>query len=584
VIDGDALYEFNADTAITSLPKVAQEQLLKIVSGKPGTDMLKQVQAFFYQYREALMTTAEYAFPVGKGVTDLYTNRVGKTAQHEGNGSDVLNRLGIERCSYNPVDRTPILPGSSIKGAIRTALLDRENAGAALKQIEDNRAHKLRNENNQELQQRLFDYKMRDLHKDPMRLVSISDAKWASNDRIPGNEIRFAVNRKRRLGSEDRLQQSLAESGNLYQILECLGAMQPRTFTASLNLHLPHVAQSKHATRLPETDLQWTVHQIAQACNEFYRKIFDDEIQKMGQLGYLDETWQRLANRLQSDLNEKLDSHQAFLLRIGRHSGADSVTLHGARNNAIKIMAQELNNNELQAFKDAKEAARKDRYLNELKEVVIDDENTLYLPDKLKNVQLQGRNRLVTYESAPKTWWLAAGDTDSKGRMMPFGWVLVEIDADESQPLQAQADMKQFNLHRQQWFVQQQQHKQQLQERFAREQEAERQRLDAAEAVRRQLEEQKRLEAEKQAAEAAAREAALAQLNPIEREIAEFSSALDALKAIESGQWSNEEQQQAAQFLKTRMQQEKIWKEAATTKNPDKDKDFKRTQTVMKFL
>lgn len=88
----------------------------------------------------------------------------------------------------------------------------------------------------------------------------------------------------------------------------------------------------------------------------------------------------------------------------------------------------------------------------------------------------------------------------------------------------------------------------------------------------------------RQATEKALLEAALSKMNPIERAITEFSSLADAIKALESGQWSSEEQQQAAQLLKVRMQQEKIWKESTVARNPDKDKDFKRTQTVMKFL
>lgn len=95
---------------------------------------------------------------------------------------------------------------------------------------------------------------------------------------------------------------------------------------------------------------------------------------------------------------------------------------------------------------------------------------------------------------------------------------------------------------------------------------------------------QDRAEAAKQAAEKAARDAALAKMNPIERKIAEFPTVLDAIKALESDEWQAEEQQQAAAFVKTRMQQEKCWKESPTGKNPDRDKDYKRTQTVMKFL
>ena len=88
----------------------------------------------------------------------------------------------------------------------------------------------------------------------------------------------------------------------------------------------------------------------------------------------------------------------------------------------------------------------------------------------------------------------------------------------------------------------------------------------------------------RQAEEDDIREAALSQMHPIERTITEFPSVAEALKAIKSGQWSGDEQQKAAQFLRIRMQQEKIWKETTTAKNPEKDKDFKRTQDIMQYL
>lgn len=527
VIHDDTLYEFNADNAITALPSVAQEQLLKIVSGKPNEEMLKQVQAFFHQHREALVAQAEHCFPVGDGVAKLYAKRIGKAAQYESRGRQVLNKLEIERSSYNPMDRKPLFPGSSIKGAIRTALLDQVNDGEPLSQeIRGKKPF----QQNQALQESLFEGKFA---TDPMRLVSVGDARWANAEAIPGNEIRFAVNRPRKPREGQRLQQSMTEEKGPYPILECVSSLQPRCLTTSINLHNPQQLADRHADKLPQKALQWSIKDIAKACNRFYQKLLKQEIEAMRKMGYLDTDWITVMNSLLSpELLQKLAKQEAFLLRLGRHSGAEALTLEGVR--SIKIMG--------------------------------------------------GKNGKDRWEDKPQTWWLAAGDTDSKSSMTPFGWVLVEIDADLSQPLPAQAEMERFNTHRHQWYADQQQRQMALKEKLTLQQQQEKQRLEAEAAAREKREEQERQQAEKAAAEAAKREAELARMNPLEREIAEYPSVLEATKTLETGHWQDGELQQAAQFLKARMQREGVWKESTASKKPDKDKDFQRTQTVMKFL
>jgi len=524
VIEGDAFYEFSTDIAISSLTEVAQKKLLKIVSGHANQDILKQVQGFFYENREALIAQAEHYFPVGKGVSDLYGKRIGKTAQHEQGGNQVLNKLGIERSSYNPLDRKPIFPGSSIKGAIRTAMLNQINNGAS----------KQNRENNKQLQERLFEYSMRDLQKDPMRLVSVGDARWTASDNIPGSEINFAVNRKRKLKEGERLQQSMAEEKGLYQILECVSAMQPRCLTTTLNLHNPQAAkQQQH--KLPKAELQWSIGDIAKACNDFYQKLFQRETENMRKMRYLYSVWLEVVQLIFSpEILKKLDRNEAFILRLGRHSGAEAVTLEGARNGSIKIMS--------------------------------------------------GNKGKPNYKDAPTTWWLAASDKDRKTDTLPFGWVLVEIDADTSTPLPAQQEMERFTAGRKSWFEAQQQRKQKLQEQLRQSQEQEQQQRAAAEEKIKREEDLARLKAEEQKAAEEQRQAQLAKMNPVERQIAAFDVTLNAIKALENNQWEGEELKQAAEYIKTRMQQEKIWKESSKAKKPEKDKAYQRTLIVMKLL
>ena len=80
---------------------------------------------------------------------------------------------------------------------------------------------------------------------------------------------------------------------------------------------------------------------------------------------------------------------EVFLLRVGRHSGAESVTLNGVRDGHIKIKL------------DKDSVTKKQRY---------------------------------AYESEARTLWLASNDKDQMQNLLPFGWLLVEVQMMTGQP------------------------------------------------------------------------------------------------------------------------------------------------------
>ncbi|NOT11625.1 MAG: hypothetical protein HOP23_07335 [Methylococcaceae bacterium] len=367
VIDeaGGALYSFDSQAALAGLTDSDRQQLLNIVNGKPDDSMLTKVQAFFHNQREKLVAFAMPPVPTASGIKTLYEKRIGKTAQHEGQGKRVINKLEIERTFFNPVNGKPLLPGSSIKGAIRTALLDA---------INDDNPLRDRNERNQQLQERLFSGKF---HTDPLRLVSVGDAAWHGSPEKPACQVQFAVNRKRKPVFKDgKLVQSQAEASNLYQLLECVAPQHYQSFTGSLTLQKTQ-SVGEHHPKLPKQSLHWTAKDIADACNNFYMRLFWQEISAMKDRNYLDAKWLLQMEQLLGDgLLKRLNEGKVFLLRLGRHSGAEALTLNGARD--IKIM--------------------------------------------------QGRGEKPKWEKQPRTWWLAADDVSNKTALLPFGWVLVEID------------------------------------------------------------------------------------------------------------------------------------------------------------
>lgn len=378
VIEDGTLYEFDTGAVVDALADSDRKELLAITSRRPDTGMIKAVQKYFHDRRATLQPWAVHRIPVLDGVARMYANRVGETANLETGGRQVINRLEIDRTACNPVNRQPVLFGSSIKGAIRTALLDGVNSGAALQSVEDRRTGKPRNENNLELQQRLFKYQAGKFELDPMRLVQLSDAAWRGEAELPTAQVFLAVNRKKALVTDGtgKLRQSQAETKQLYQILECVPPLRYRSFAGQLNVQ--SVAEIRSPSKLPNVDLQFDIARVGKGCNAFYRPILESEIRLLRERGYVSEGWVKSVETILRD--PRLAEGSVFLLRVGRHSGAESVTLRGVRD--IKIML--------------------DR-----------DPET-------------GRQR-STSESESRTVWLAASERDQKTALLPFGWLLVEV-------------------------------------------------------------------------------------------------------------------------------------------------------------
>ncbi|MBS3965075.1 MAG: hypothetical protein KGZ80_11405 [Methylomonas sp.] len=390
VIDDGTLYEFDSGGALAALTETDRNELNKIVNAKASEDMLKAVQKFFYERREALKPWAINALPVLAGVASLYGKRVGQTANREGGGGQVLNKLEIDRTAYNPVNRQPVLFGSSIKGAIRTALLNQVNDKHPLlrqdaeKFVLENLEPWERKQREREqkkvfpkLNEHLFEFKAGKFELDPMRLVHIGDAAWNKLDPLPTTQVLVSVNRKKELKRDkhgNEIFSQAEKNENLCKLLESIPAWRYRAFFGQLNLQ--NMAGIKNSEKIPSESLIFKVEQIAKYCSKHYLPILKAEMKIMRERGFLDSEWDKTIQEILGKMTEKLLSGQAFLLRVGRHSGAEAVTIEGVRH--IKIM--------------------------------------------------KGNPE---YQPQTKTLWLAANDPKQRKNLLPFGWLLVEIHPGE---------------------------------------------------------------------------------------------------------------------------------------------------------
>ena len=206
-----------------------------------------------------------------------------------------FNRFTIYRNAFSPNSNQPILPGSAIKGAIRTAVLNLRRQKAKGSSWKDYCQGKKCD--SKQLESDILEYPKFKFQNDPFRLLKISD--FSPVGKVDA-KVMYAVNYKK---------QGFRARGP-YQIFEVIepGAV----FEGKITLLEP---QRNSGIRTP-----LSFDEILQALEDFYGKEKARESDEIRGIGADFPT-------LPQD---------GFPLCLGRHSGAECVTVKGFRR--IKIM------------------------------------------------------------------------------------------------------------------------------------------------------------------------------------------------------------------------------------------------------
>ena len=226
-----------------------------------------------------------------KKVKDLPTNDEKKIRQE-------LNQFVISRTAYNPHNNFPYIPGSSLKGSLRTAYLSK---------LAKDKGIKGRKDRAKDLEIELLGGSFA---TDPFRMVKVSDF-------LPIGEVEigivYAINKKKKA--------SKFEARGPFQILETV--KEGSVFEGIINIQQP---EKKSGIQEPIQEKEFL-----KSINDFYIPAVKEENNVTREIN--------AGSTVDSRINEKFKGklgQTAFLLRIGRHSGAEAVTIEGNRN--IKIM------------------------------------------------------------------------------------------------------------------------------------------------------------------------------------------------------------------------------------------------------
>ena len=373
VIDNGLLYGFDTAALAGLLDAKQREDLLKRVQ---GPDALLKVQAFIHGLREVIPAISTHTVQTCPQLAAKYKERIGQQAQKHGDDR-VIAQLIIPRTSYNPYTQQPVLPGTGLKGAIRTAILNAINNGFKEKW------------GNTKKDAEAFEREKLDgkFETDPMRLIKIGDAQFVEQSGNISNAVIFDCNLKKKRRSDGK------EAKGPSVMREVVSGMNFHCFTSDLSLQLiPKEILDTFSETTPRKTIRLV--EVVHAVNRFYGKLFVKELEIMKDLDCANMEWLLTVEKLLADLKPAFESHSVMLLRLGRHSSAEGVTVEGIRDIKIKL--------------DGSNFTRKDH---------------------------------------ATTFWLSGESEKQQKNLIPFGWLLLEIDPQPDSPVSQKiaATLQQYN-------------------------------------------------------------------------------------------------------------------------------------------
>lgn len=295
----DRLVIFDPTDFIQGLETADREQFSAIC--RKGT-----IESILEAYRFLRSRPAEgRAVRLCHGFKDHYRHVLELTPKE---AKSQLNRFEIRRTAFCPVDNRPYIPGSAIKGALRTAYLNRlasKNQGSRADLSQGQVRKGKRDDRHITLESKLLGLKSvpsKDrISKDPFRMVKVSDFVPVGKTET---KVMYAVNwKKNPLGGEGR---------GPYQMLEVVvpGAF----FVGEVRVDIPQKEDAVSMTI--------SLKELFEGCRVFYQKEKTREDGELRNIG--------------CKTLHQVSKNGALPIRLGHHSGAECVTIQGYREIWVK--------------------------------------------------------------------------------------------------------------------------------------------------------------------------------------------------------------------------------------------------------
>lgn len=261
------LYTFTSQELLSSLNLADKTRFNNLC--KQGN--WSEIRDFFVSNAEKIAKKSHIKSIVSQEVYNAYKN-MGKDA-----------RFGIEKQFADPITQNPIIPGSSLKGSIRTALL---NAKAKYQKCN----------NDKKLVQELLGYEK--INDDPFKYFKISDA--ITSAPITTRIIK-QINKSRSDGHplKTKAYAEIIPANSVFEGTICFNNAK-------------------------DNNLRFA--ELFSACKEFYGKelVYEEDYAS----DFVSDAFYKKLKNL---------SDNQYLIRVGKHSGAECVTVEGHRKIKVRF-------------------------------------------------------------------------------------------------------------------------------------------------------------------------------------------------------------------------------------------------------
>lgn len=273
----DKLYKINLGKFVSSLNSEDKENFIKVLS----SGIVKTRR--FIKEKANLQNVTEYSIDVDSEVMHSYKDKI----------NDPNNQLSIQ--TFIKTLGMPFVPGSSVKGAIRTALLF---------SIADDRIVDTRN-----VEESLFRYK--NPRDDPFRALKISDSLPISLDNMVIYSVKTFTKRYKFTASG---YDNFIEGTN-------------SDYTDKV-VKIYHEMVIDHELKKQNKFMDIDIGTIISSCNKFYKEVIRKELNfySSSEISYAYYIYEKLEK-----IASNLESEKSFILRLGWGSGYDSTTINLAK-------------------------------------------------------------------------------------------------------------------------------------------------------------------------------------------------------------------------------------------------------------
>lgn len=345
----DKFYRINISNFYEGLKDSSKSEFEKIIEElsniSPNEDNYKDIRKKFLDFLKKGINALEKKPEKQKGII-LYKAIVDNAVRQKylEDLDNVNSQFIITEAMHRLPDYKPYIPGSSIKGAIRTALISYISRSLRF----ERRDFAFENRDNRDYQRNpgrsaegeILNY-FKNIQRDPFRILCISDTESFSENSLIINQTFNYRNNAGLLNKFSIFNEYIKfenESSFILTINEKL--LADRINNVPIDA-VSKKSKEKNRNLINMRDL-FTINTIKQACNDFYFNKLDNDYSE-----YFSNNNQNLRIISKNDIASKINRNaNEFLIRIGRFSQFESMTLDNLREN------KNLNSRMLTKFND----------------------------------------------------------------------------------------------------------------------------------------------------------------------------------------------------------------------------------------